>query len=380
MRHQSCGHYQRAQQENVPGAESTKLQCVGRNQTGQATADADDKESEEFWESMICEPCEMEDDEVIGRPVKLPRNFRKPTKQEVLEHLPSHWPFRSWCKHCLAGRAVGAHHKARTDEEREFARSGVPTISLDHCFLGSEGDEDSAHSSPYLVLYDSASEALYAVAVKDKTAQLWVVEYVTRVINELGYGSTRIALKIDRALELQDLRKLVAARRAAPTVPLDVPVRESKANGAVENAVRRWQGQFRTIKSHVEAELNGELPRDHPVLQWMAVWAAGVINRVPIRSHGRTVYEFVTGHRMKVPMAIFGESVVWRQKRHSAALNKYDSEWSDGIYLGIAGLSTEALIGTEKGRCENKRLSTIARWEMEPGSRAEHSDVLPGVC
>ena len=82
----------------------------------------------------------------------------------------------------------------------------------------------SAHSSPYLVLYDSASEALYAVAVKDKTAQLWVVEYVTRVISELGYGGTRIAVKIDGAMELQDLRKLVAACRAAPTVPLDVPV------------------------------------------------------------------------------------------------------------------------------------------------------------
>ena len=80
-----------------------------------------DKEACEWWESLVCTPCDQDDDEAIGRPVKLPRDFRKPTKQEVLEHLPSHWPFRSWCKHCLAGRAVGAHHKARTDEEREFA-------------------------------------------------------------------------------------------------------------------------------------------------------------------------------------------------------------------------------------------------------------------
>ena len=30
----------------------------------------------ENWESMICEPCELEDNEVIGRPMKLPRDFR----------------------------------------------------------------------------------------------------------------------------------------------------------------------------------------------------------------------------------------------------------------------------------------------------------------
>ena len=158
----------RPQSTDRSGEAQVKAGIFGASTVEDASErESSDKEMEE-WESMICEPCDIDDDEAIGRPVKLPRDFRKPTKQEVLEHLPSHWPFRSWCKHCLAGRAVGAHHKTRTDEEREFARSGVPTISLDHCFLGSEDDEDSAHSSPYLVIYDSASEALYAVAVTDK--------------------------------------------------------------------------------------------------------------------------------------------------------------------------------------------------------------------
>ena len=154
---------------------------------------------------------------------------------------------------------------------------------------------------------------------------------------------------MDRALELQELRRHVMAKRSAPTVPLDTPVRESKANGAVENAVRRWQGQFRIVKSHIECELGGGIPREHDVLQWMAVWAAGLLNRVPVHSHGRTVFEYVTGHRMKSPLAIFGEAVMWRRKRHGGALNKYDSEWADGIDLGVAGLSTESIVGTKSG-------------------------------
>ena len=70
---------------------------------------------------------------------------------------------------------------------------------------------------------------------------------------------------------------------------------------------------------------------------------------------------------MKSPMAIFGECVVWRKKRHGGALNKYDSEWSDGVYLGIAGLSTQALIGTSSGvvRATDFRLAPEGKWNRE---------------
>ena len=47
--------------------------------------------------------------------------------------------------------------------------------------------------------------------------------------------------------------------------------------------------------------------------------------------------------------SVFGEAVMWRRKRHPGALNKYDSEWSNGVDLGVAGLSVEALIGTCNG-------------------------------
>ena len=66
---------------------------VGDGSKGEIKSDTD--KADDDWESFVCEPCELDDMEAIGRPQKLPREFRKPTKQEVLEHLPSHWPFRS---------------------------------------------------------------------------------------------------------------------------------------------------------------------------------------------------------------------------------------------------------------------------------------------
>ena len=186
-----------------------------------------------------------------ARQPRLPHNPGRPTKREIAEHCVSHWPFRSWCRHCVCGRASGSPHKSRSDSDREFGRERIPTISMDHCFLGSAEDEGKAHSSPFLILFDSETEAIYAIAVSEKAVRPWVVDFVVNVLSELGYAGVMVAMKHDKAPELLDLRRQVSARRAAPTVPIDVPVRESKANGAVEKAVQTWQGQFRTLKIHL---------------------------------------------------------------------------------------------------------------------------------
>ena len=75
------------------------------------------------------------------------------------------------------------------------------------------------------------------------------------VLSELGYYGVNVALKSDAAPELRELKKVVAAKRSSPTVPLEVPIRESKAHGAVARADRTWQGQFRTLKSHLSQRL-----------------------------------------------------------------------------------------------------------------------------
>ena len=104
---------------------------------------------------------------------------------------------------------------------------------------------------------------------------------------------------------------------------MDVSVRESKANGGMEKAVRTWSGHFRSLKSHLEYELNTEMPLHHPVLQWMAWWAARIFNRYAVRHHGRTAHEYATGHKTKLPVACFSETVLRRQKRTTAELKKH---------------------------------------------------------
>ena len=117
-----------------------------------------------------------------ARIVRRPHDPGKPTRKELEEHLPLHWPFRSWCRHCVRGRGVASPHKRRSDEDKEFPQGRIPTISLDHCFLGSERSEDSAHSNPFLIIYDNETEGVFAISVTSKATKPWVVEYVKSII------------------------------------------------------------------------------------------------------------------------------------------------------------------------------------------------------
>ena len=225
------------------------------------------------------------------------------------------------------------------------------------------------------MLYDNETEGIFAVAVASKATKPWIVEFVKNILYELGYGQLKIAIKCDGAKELQELRRAVANSRESPTVPIDVPARESKANGGMERAVRTWAGQFRTLKSHFEYETKIAIPLHHPLLQWMAWWAAGIYNRFAVRHHGRTAHEYGTGHKTKLPVACFGETVLWRKKRTTAELNKHDVEYSEGVFLGMSGMGSELVIGTPGGVVRTRDIRVLsdekARWNGAFALRVE---------
>ena len=97
----------------------------------------------------------------------------KPTARERAEHNITHYPYRSWCRHCLRGRGASRPHGKRSEEDKEFSKGRVPTISLDHCYMGSEdsgedGTSTPALENPFLIMYDADSEAIYCLPVASK--------------------------------------------------------------------------------------------------------------------------------------------------------------------------------------------------------------------
>ena len=72
-------------------------------------------ESEEAKEEI--EPVPEAHEEV--RRAKIGRRPDLPTKADIEEHYPLHLHYRSWCEHCVAGKARLAQHRVQpADRER----------------------------------------------------------------------------------------------------------------------------------------------------------------------------------------------------------------------------------------------------------------------
>ena len=70
-----------------------------------------DVEGEDF-EEIKCE--EVESDE--ARAPEVLRDPGAPTQKELDEHNTTHLPFRSWCPHCVAGKAQDRPHRMRKED------------------------------------------------------------------------------------------------------------------------------------------------------------------------------------------------------------------------------------------------------------------------
>ena len=66
--------------------------------------------------------------------VKAIREGHAPTASEVKQHMVNHLPFRSWCRHCVKGKAKGLPHRIKKREDKEAEQ--VPLVSVDYMFMG----------------------------------------------------------------------------------------------------------------------------------------------------------------------------------------------------------------------------------------------------
>lgn len=119
------------------------------------------------------------------------------------------------------------------------------------------------------------------------------------------------------------LKEAVAARREAVTAMVESKVRVSVSNPRVERAVRKWRGQFRILKGHLESKIGKRIPPTHAMVPWLVNWAGEVIHKYKLRDDGRTAYEMMTKHRVKHLVIGFGEKIQFLLAKDNTA-NKYE--------------------------------------------------------
>ena len=238
---------------------------------------------------------------------------------------------------------------------------------------------------PILVGHDRRTGAITAHQVPTKgIGDGWPARRIIIDLEEAGYAGTPIILKCDQEGPIVAVQRRVMQDRRAPTTPQNSPVGESQSNGAVENAIKRVQGQLRTLKLATEKRIRKRITSEHPAFAWLLEWAATILNRYVKGTSGHTPYKMITGKETKRPIAEFGERVLYMPLKSSAAVEgKMEERYHQGIWLGLRQKSDEALIGTENGVIKVRSVRRVVeekRWEAKlfMGLKGTPQQPIPG--
>ena len=282
--------------------------------------------------------------------MRAPRVARRPvlpTKAEIAEHFPLHLNFRSWCEHCMAGKSRIAQHVVQPSDRE---RLGI-TVHMDYAFMVPE--EAEVDMQPTLVIYDDDKKAMWALAVEQKGVTEGIVRYLVGVLDQSGYQGQKVTIKTDQEPSILALKRAVSAERVGETVPIESPARASKSNGMMENSVKLWQEQLRTIKHDVESRFGRKIEVDSVLFSWLVPYVADTLNKYKVGVDGVTAYERITGHKCRHFVLGFGETVGFICETDKGNQHKADSRVGVGVFLGYVWRTTEYLIGTKDGivRC-----------------------------
>ena len=314
-----------------------------------------------------------------------------PTKKEREEHDATHMPYRSWCKHCVRGRAPNNPHRARSEEEDEEKKAAqVPKIAMDYFFMGQE--EDRATEYPMIVMLDETTGHRYMRAVGKKglgdgREMEWLIKDMHEELKAWGHSGgagSNLIFKSDGEPSIRAVRDALGRYHGGRVTPEQPPPGESQANGRVEEAGKTVRGYVRVFKDMLESKAGQKIPTDAVILQWLVRWAAMLHSRYRVGADGKTAYERQRGRKCKQEVVPFGEKVYYRKLDQDG--KKLESDWEQGVWLGHARVSNEVLIGTRNGVVRAwaiKRVPEEERWSADEilnicGTPARPNPQMPG--
>ena len=324
-----------------------------------------------------CHPCFEEVEE--GRRAKSNITQMLPTQAEIDEHMLTHIPFRSWCRFCVMGKSVAAPHR-KIDKGNEL----IPTISIDYAFLNEKQEIDNTENSgmPILAIKDRKSGMIQSRVVPAKGNDRFAIKRLVKDIELLGYS--KIILKSDNESSILALKKSVKETTNIEIIPEESPVGDHQANGEVENAIKRFAGQFRTLKEAVESRYQQRLTPEHHCIPWMINYASGCINRYQVGIDGKTNHRRWKGKDFDRPVCEFGECIL-ALKLDSVGKQKSKVRWVEAIFLGVREESGELIVGTPQGVIKARDFKRYPingdRWNAEKFNnfRAVPWATVPGI-
>ena len=317
---------------------------------------------------------EIVEDEELESGVRHPLRLQDPllpTEDERAEHDKSHLPFRSWCRHCVAGKGKEAPCKGIGE------LPSVPEFHMDFMFMG---EEIGGRTLAFLIVKERLTKVIMGTVVPSKSTGEFVAKRVVAFMKEYGCEMIQVNVKSDGEPAIKtvvdNVCRVRASRGASRMCVENSPAYSHKSNGVIERGVQTIQGHLRVMRSALEARLGVVLATDHAIWAWMVEYVGYLICRGEVGRDGRTPYERSKGKRGKIPGVEFGEGIWWKRKPVGGALGKLTCLWSDGVFLGVKGTTGEYIVGTEDGVW---RTRTLRRRPVQERWNADNLAKVGGV-
>ena len=128
-----------------------------------------------------------------GVEAQMPRGVPPPPEphpSEVARHNLTHYPYRSWCPHCLASRRPNSHHRRAPSS---LARRNIPLFCADYCFVK---DSDDVEMLPVLAGQLYPRQTILATGCKSKGIDDYTIGRLTNFVKESGVP--RLVYKSDQ--------------------------------------------------------------------------------------------------------------------------------------------------------------------------------------
>ena len=95
----------------------------------------------------------------------------EPTQKEIDEHNVDHGVFRSWCPHCVKGKAVSYPHSRRGKSDIDQ----IPVVSVDYMFMSDKQDQEEEKGMPIMVIKDRKLKIIRARVVPNKGSNAYAI-------------------------------------------------------------------------------------------------------------------------------------------------------------------------------------------------------------
>ena len=273
--------------------------------------------------------------------IKSLRDPKLPTKEEVEKHNLIHLPYRDWCPICVKANNREMDHEKDNGKDRK-----LPEYSFDYCFPGDE----FGYRWTILVGKERSTKAWMASTVPVKgSSGKFGVDKCLEFIEENGDRDSNIIVKTDQEPSIECLMKdLIEHRVNGKTIPEESPVKSSGSNGVVERGVQEIEGHIRALFLAFQERIGNRVDTRERIVAFIPEYAAYLVNRMNVGTDGKVAYERIKGKKPTVMGLEFGEKVLYKIKA-GQRLEKINSRWDFGIFVGVRKRSNEIWVATREG-------------------------------